>query len=76
MYIDKDFFAKGTFDDHLTYTNITLVHKKQNLSYMTELRLISLCDAAAYKIVLKVVTNRLKKVIDEVIRKFIVLIYP
>lgn len=62
----KDFFARGSFDDHLTDTNIVLVPKKQNPQYMTDLRPISLCNVS-YKIVSKVLANRLKEVIDKFI---------
>lgn len=60
VQIAKDFFAKGTFDNHFTDTNIALVPKKQNPSYMTELRPISLCNVA-YKIVSKVLANDSRK---------------
>lgn len=62
----KGFFSTGSFDAHLTDTNIVLVPKKQNPKYMTELRPISLCNVS-YKIVSKVLANRLKEVIDKLI---------
>ncbi|XP_074324344.1 uncharacterized protein LOC141661259 [Apium graveolens] len=62
----KYFFNNGMFDDHFTNTNIVLVPKKKNLQYMVDLRPISLCNVR-YKIASKVLANRLKKVIDEII---------
>lgn len=38
----RQFFAAGSFDHHLTETNIVLVPKKKNPQYMTELRPISM----------------------------------
>lgn len=60
------FFDNGIFDDQYTETNIVLVPKKKNPQYMTDLRPISLCNVR-YKIASKVLANRLKKVIDQII---------
>lgn len=62
----KRFFETGMFDEQYTDTNIVLVPKKKNPMYMTDLRPISLCNVK-YKIVSKVLANRLKEVIDLVI---------
>lgn len=56
-----NFFSTKKFEDCVTATNIVLIPKKQNPTNMTELRPISLCNVA-YKIVSKVLANRLKTV--------------
>lgn len=58
----QNFFLLGKFENNITNTNIVLIPKKLNPSKMTELRPIFLCNVA-YKIVSKVLANRLKKVI-------------
>lgn len=62
----RNFFSTGTLDDHLQGTNIALIPKKQNPVAMTDIRPISLCNVI-YKVISKVLTNRLKKVIDSII---------
>uniref|UniRef100_A0A803QFT1 Reverse transcriptase domain-containing protein n=1 Tax=Cannabis sativa TaxID=3483 RepID=A0A803QFT1_CANSA len=57
-----DFFATGIFEANLPNTNIVLVPKKKNPKSMLDLRPISLCNVL-YKIVSKVLANRLKKVL-------------
>lgn len=58
----QNFFVTGKFENNITDTNIVLIPKKLNPSKMTELRPISLYNVV-YKITLKVLANRLKKVI-------------
>lgn len=62
----RQLFQSGTFTQHLTDTNIILISKKKCPSYMTVLRPISLYNVA-HKVISKVLTNRLKKVIDGII---------
>lgn len=62
------FFETGAFDAGVIETNIVLVPKKQCPRMMADLRPISLCDVV-YKVVAKVIANRLKDVIGQVISK-------
>lgn len=58
----QNFFEQGTIDNQLVYTNIALIPKKKNPQVMTDLRPISLCNVL-YKVISKVLVNRLKKII-------------
>lgn len=62
----QQLFTTDKFDQSITDTNIVLVPKKQDPSYMTKLRPISLCNFT-YKVVLKVLANRFKSVLDAII---------
>ncbi|KAL8092543.1 hypothetical protein AgCh_034709 [Apium graveolens] len=62
----QHFFQKGKFEDNITDTTIVLIPKKPNPVNMTELRPISLCNVV-YKIASKVLSNRFKKVLNEII---------
>lgn len=62
----KRFFDTASFDSHLTDTNIVLIPKKKCPVQMTDLRPISLCNVA-YKVISKVLANRLKRVINGII---------
>ncbi|XP_062100071.1 uncharacterized protein LOC133805941 [Humulus lupulus] len=62
----QDFWSTETFDDKLPFTNIVLVPKKKRPLSMLDLRPISLCNVL-YKILSKVLANRLKLVIDCII---------
>lgn len=64
--IVRQFFDTGTIDKHLIATNIALIPKKKNPQIMTELRPISLYNVL-YKIISKVLANRLKEIIDAII---------
>lgn len=52
------FFINSTF--------IALISKKQDVIYVNDFRLISLCNVI-YKLVFKTITNRLKPLINEII---------
>jgi hypothetical protein len=54
-----NFFNYGIFDETVNATNIVLIPKKNNPSKVTDFRPISLCNVL-YKIVAKVLANRLK----------------
>ena len=60
------FFQTGKIDEQLKGTNIALIPKKPHLTLMTDLRPISLCNVV-YKIISKVLANRLKQIIDSII---------
>lgn len=62
----KNFFDTASLDSHLTDTNIVLIPKKKCPVQMTDLRPISLCNVA-YKVISKVLANRLKRVINGII---------
>jgi hypothetical protein len=60
------FLNNGHFDREINATNIALVPKKKNPSHLTDFRPISLCNVV-YKLIAKVLANRLKKVLGEII---------
>lgn len=62
----KDFFNNCKFPAKITDTNIILVPKKKNPIVMHDLRPISLCNVV-YKVCSKVLSNKIKGVIDKVI---------
>lgn len=62
----KKFFETGQLDSVLTTTNIALIPKKRNPTYITDIRPISLCNVV-YKVISKVLANRLKQVLDSII---------
>jgi hypothetical protein len=56
----------GDFDEVINETYITLIPKVKNPSRLTEYRPISLCNVL-YKLIAKVLANRLKKVLSHII---------
>uniref|UniRef100_A0A803PHA9 Reverse transcriptase domain-containing protein n=1 Tax=Cannabis sativa TaxID=3483 RepID=A0A803PHA9_CANSA len=62
----KEFFDTGFFSPVLNETNIVLIPKKKHPESMGDLRPISLCNVA-YKIIAKVLANRIKVVLPSVI---------
>lgn len=54
------------FSAHLNDTNVVLILKKENAQRMTELKPIALCNVL-YKILAKVLENRLKVVLSSII---------
>lgn len=65
-HLVQQYFLTGVLEEKVTGTNIVLIPKKSNPLLMTDLRPISLCNVV-YKVVSKVLANRLKEVIDSLI---------
>ena len=61
-----DFLNNGIMIPDINHTNIVLIPKVKNPKIMFDFRLISLCNVI-YKIISKVLTNRLKQVLSHVI---------
>lgn len=66
MGMVKSFFQSWQMLKELNHTNIVLIPKVDNLLKMSQFRLISLCNVV-YKIILEVLTNRLKRVLSKVV---------
>ena len=62
----QDFFASGELDERMNHTNICLIPKTDRPTSMTEFRPSSLCNVS-YKIISKVLSSRLKKVLPDLI---------
>lgn len=62
----KSFFSSGRMLKDLNHTNIVLICKVVHPTKMSHFRAISLCNVM-YKIISKVLTNRLKRVFPKVI---------
>lgn len=61
-----NFLNLGMFLDSLNHTFISLISKKKNLEVFSDYRPISLCNVL-YKVVAKVLANRLKRIIPNII---------
>jgi hypothetical protein len=61
-----DFLNHGSFDHLLKNTNIVLIPKNKCPSCITNFRPISLCNVL-YKIMAKVLANRMKKMLNSII---------
>ncbi len=61
-----DFFASGRMLGSVNFTNIVLIPKVKSPEAMTQFRPISLCNVL-YKIVSKVLVNRMKSILPKVI---------
>ena len=62
----KCFFTNDDFDDKLNQTNICLIPKVYPPTSMSEFRPIALCNVT-YKVISKILINRLKKHLSRVI---------
>lgn len=63
-----DFLNRGNFDPAINKTYIALIPKVVHVSSVNDFRLISLCNVF-YKLISKVLTNRLKLVLPLIISK-------
>lgn len=61
-----DWLNSGSFPANLNDTNVVLILKKENACYMKDLRPIALCNVL-YKILAKVLVNRLKLILPGLI---------
>ena len=61
-----DFLNNGNMLPDINHTNIVLIPKVKNLKRMSEFRPISLCNVI-YKIISKVLANRSKQVLPQII---------
>lgn len=64
----KSWLDTNAFPGELNSTNVVLIPKKENAVRMMDLRPIALCKVL-YKILAKVLANRLKPILPEVISK-------
>ena len=68
MAVFRDFFATGKFVKSLNSTFLVMVPKKEGVDDFKDFRPISLVGSL-YKLVAKVLANRLKKVMGSVVNK-------
>ena len=61
-----DFLNNGNMLPDINHTNIVLIPKVKNLERMSKFRPISLCNVI-YKIISKVLANRLKQVLPQIL---------
>lgn len=61
-----DWLKDASFPSYLNDTNVVLIPKKENVDTMKDLRPIALCNVL-YKIIAKVLANRLKGILPKVI---------
>ena len=66
MNVVLDFLNNGVMLPDLNHTNIVLIHKVKNPENMSDYRPIGLCNVV-YKIISKVLANRLKQVLPNII---------
>lgn len=62
----KEWLAEGSFPANLNDTTLVLIPKKDNADRMSDLRPIALCNVL-YKILAKVLANRLKEILPDAI---------
>lgn len=62
----REFFREGTYMQELNRTNVVLIPKKKDPMKITDMRPISLCNVLS-KVITKVMANRLKVVLENVI---------
>lgn len=64
--IVQTFFHSGEFQEGCSEANVVLIPKKKNIMNMGDLRPIALCNVL-YKIVTKVMANRMKPIMDKIV---------
>ena len=64
----KSFFHSGHMLKAMNHTNLSLIPKVENPTEVKQFRPISLCNVL-YKIISKILSNRLKKVLENCISK-------
>ena len=62
----QNFFQNGVLDEACNKTSIVLIPKKLKPDKITDLRMIALCNVM-YKIITKVLANRLKPLLDGIV---------
>ena len=62
----RDAFLNGCFNPRLAKTLISLIPKDENPTHLRNFRPISLCNVA-YKVLSKVLVNRLRPFLDELV---------
>ena len=66
------YLNSATLPEHLNHTFITLIPKKKNPKFASEFRPINLCNVL-YKIFSKVLANKLKKILPNILLRIRVL---
>ena len=66
MHVVLDFLNDGVMLPDLNHINILLIPKMKNTEKMSKFRPISLCNVI-YKVISKVLANRLKQVLPNII---------
>uniref|UniRef100_A0A803NSN9 Reverse transcriptase domain-containing protein n=1 Tax=Cannabis sativa TaxID=3483 RepID=A0A803NSN9_CANSA len=66
VMVVQRFFSTGVFDENCSEASVVLIPKKKGPETMKDLRPIAMCNVL-YKIVTKVMTNRMKPFMDSIV---------